>query len=93
VDVIGVMEAARVRAARLEVGETAGRGPCCLFGGLKGLAELTDMSFGDLFEGIALHAMEGKAPFSRRTLEEIASLKKIYALKLSAADSHSPRED
>ena len=60
---------------------------------LKGLAELKDMSLGDLIEGIALHAMEGKAPFSKKTLEEIASLKKIYGLTLGAADSHSLRED
>jgi len=60
---------------------------------LKGLAELKDMSLGDLLEGIALHAMEGKAPFSRRTLEEIASLKKIYGLTLTASDSHRLRED
>jgi predicted DNA-binding ribbon-helix-helix protein len=60
---------------------------------LKGLAELKDMSLGDLLEGIALHAMEGKAPFSRQTLEEIASLRKIYGLTLSASDSHRLRED
>ena len=60
---------------------------------LKGLAELKDMSLGDLIEGIALHAMEGKAPFSKRTLEEIASLKKIYGLTLGASDSHRLRED
>ena len=60
---------------------------------LKGLAELKDMSLGDLLEGMALHALEGKAPFSRRTLEEIASLKKVYGLTLNAADSHSLRED
>jgi len=60
---------------------------------LKGLAELKDMSLGDLLEGMALHAMEGKAPFSRRTLEEIASLKKVYGLTLTARDSHRLRED
>src|SRR5712672_2534661 len=31
---------------------------------LKGLAEYLDLSLGDLLEGIALHALEGKAPFS-----------------------------
>ena len=60
---------------------------------LKGLAELKDMSLGDLLEGMALHALEGKVPFSRRTLEEIASLKKVYGLTLSASDSHRLRED
>jgi predicted DNA-binding ribbon-helix-helix protein len=31
---------------------------------LKAVAELKDMSLGDLLEGIVLHAFEGKAPFS-----------------------------
>ena len=31
---------------------------------LKGLAELKDLTLGDLLEGIVLHAFEGKAPFS-----------------------------
>ena len=31
---------------------------------LKGLAEVLDISLGDLLEGIVLHAFEGKAPFS-----------------------------
>src|SRR5688572_2860273 len=30
---------------------------------LKGLAEYLDVSLGDLVEGIALHAFEGKSPF------------------------------
>jgi hypothetical protein len=34
---------------------------------LKGLAEYTDLSLGDLLEGIVLHAFEGKAPFSEDT--------------------------
>ena len=39
---------------------------------LKGLAEYTDLTLGDLLEGIVLHAFEGKAPFSadtRRVIE------------------------
>jgi hypothetical protein len=59
---------------------------------LKGLAELKDMSLGDLLEGIVLHAFEGKAPFSRPTLGEIAQLKKLYGLTLRAADSHKLKE-
>ncbi len=59
---------------------------------LKGLAELKDLSLGDLLEGICLHAFEGKAPFARDTLEQIAHLKKIYGLNLRAADSHKLRE-
>ena len=59
---------------------------------LKGLAELKDLSLGDLLEGICLHAFEGKAPFTKETLEQIAHLKKIYGLDLRAAHSHRLRE-
>ncbi len=55
---------------------------------LKGLAELLDMSLGDLLEGIVLHAFEGRAPFSPETLGRIAELKRIYGLDLDASASH-----
>jgi hypothetical protein len=55
---------------------------------LKGLAEYTDLSLGDLLEGIVLHAFEGKAPFSRDTREVIDQLKVVYGCELTAADSH-----
>ena len=55
---------------------------------LKGLAEYTDMSLGDLLEGIVLHAFEGKAPFSSETRKVIDQLKAVYGCDLSAADSH-----
>lgn len=47
---------------------------------LKGLAELKDMTLGDLLEGIVLHAFEGKAPFSAETLKDIEKLRVIYGL-------------
>ena len=59
---------------------------------LKGLAELKDLTLGDLLEGIVLHAFEGKAPFSPQTLKEIAKLREIYGLTLTAADSHQLKE-
>ena len=59
---------------------------------LKGLAELKDMTLGDLLEGIVLHAFEGKAPFSAETLKEIEKLRSIYGLTLKAADSHQLKE-
>ena len=59
---------------------------------LKGLAELKDLTLGDLLEGIVLHAFEGKAPFAPETLREIEQLKKIYGLNLKAADSHRLKE-
>ena len=55
---------------------------------LKALAELLDLSLGDLLEGIVLHAFEGKAPFGEESRQRIAELKKIYGLDLQAADSH-----
>ena len=59
---------------------------------LKALAELKDLSLGDLLEGIVLHAFEGKAPFSAETIKQIDRFKEIYGLKLTAADSHQLRE-
>jgi len=59
---------------------------------LKAVAELKDMSVGDLLEGIVLHAFEGKAAFTRDTLKEIEQLKAIYGLTLTAEDSHNLKE-
>jgi hypothetical protein len=55
---------------------------------LKALAELHDLSLGDLLEGIVLHAFEGKPPFGDESRRRIAELRKIYGLDLAAADSH-----
>ncbi|MEP7072299.1 MAG: hypothetical protein ABI839_07920 [Verrucomicrobiota bacterium] len=55
---------------------------------LKGLAEYLDLSLGDLLEGITLHALEGKAPFSRETLAQVKKLRAVYKLGLTAEDSH-----
>ncbi len=55
---------------------------------LKGLAEYTDLTLGDLLEGIVLHAFEGKAPFSPDTRKVIEQLKGVYGCELTAADSH-----
>ena len=60
---------------------------------LKGLAELKDMTLGDLLEGIVLHAFEGKAPFSPATLRKVKALKAVYGLELGAKDSHQLREE
>jgi hypothetical protein len=59
---------------------------------LKALAEYLDLSLGDLLEGIVLHAFEGKTPFSEQTLKQIARLKEVYALDLTAADAHALHE-
>jgi hypothetical protein len=55
---------------------------------LKALAELYDLSLGDLLEGIVLHAFDGKSPFSDDTLRRIADLKRIYGLDLDSSASH-----
>ncbi len=59
---------------------------------LKAVAELKDMSLGDLLEGIVLHAFEGKPAFSPQTLKEIEQFRSIYGLKLQATDSHRLKE-
>lgn len=59
---------------------------------MKGVAELHDLSLGDLIEGVMLHAFEGKAPFGPQTLDRIAQLKIVYGLDLTAADSHRMME-
>jgi hypothetical protein len=55
---------------------------------LKALAELKDLSLGDLLEGICLHSFDGKLPFSEETRRQIAELKRIYGLSLDANASH-----
>ena len=56
---------------------------------LKGLAEILEMPVAELIEGIALHALEGKAPpFSPELLTKIEGLKAVYGLDLTAADAH-----
>jgi hypothetical protein len=55
---------------------------------LKALAELYDLSLGDLLEGIVLHAFEGKAPFDEKARARIVELERIYGLDLDASDSH-----
>lgn len=59
---------------------------------LKGLAEYLDMTLGDLMEGIVLHSLENKAPFSEETMGRIDMLREVYGLELTAADSHQLEE-
>ena len=59
---------------------------------LKAVAELKDMTLGDLLEGIVLHAFEGKCAFSEETLAQIDRLKTVYGLDLTAASSHQLKE-
>jgi hypothetical protein len=59
---------------------------------LKAIAELHDMTLGELLEGIVLHAFEGKTPFGRSTLKRIDELRRVYDLDLDASASHRLRE-
>lgn len=59
---------------------------------LKALAELRDLSLGDLLEGIVLHAFDGKCPFSPETIDRIRELKRIYGLDLDSSSSHGLSE-
>jgi hypothetical protein len=59
---------------------------------LKALAELHDITLGDLLEGIVLHAFEGKLPFQEESLRTITKLKQIYRLDLDASASHRMAE-
>jgi hypothetical protein len=59
---------------------------------LKAVAELHDLTLGDLLEGIVLHAFEGKSAFEAGTLARIKELKRVYGLDLDASASHRMRE-
>jgi hypothetical protein len=60
---------------------------------LKALAEYHDLSFGELLEGIVLHAFANRTPFSPDTLHRIAQLKEVYGLDYDVDMSHRLRED
>lgn len=55
---------------------------------LKALADLKDMTLGDLLEGIVLHAFDGQAPFDEDTLAKIRDLRAVFDLDLDASAGH-----
>jgi hypothetical protein len=59
---------------------------------LKALAAHKELSLSDLLEGILLHSFDNKPPFSRETLETIATLRDVYKLDLTSDDSHNLQE-
>ncbi len=83
-------ESLRPRVRRVQVGARMEKN---LVKVLKGLAEYLDLTLGDLLEGITLHALEGKAPFSPATLAQVKKLRSVYGLTLHAADSHRLEEE
>jgi hypothetical protein len=80
-----IKRAAKKQVVRVQVGARMEKN---LVKVLKGLAEYLDLSLGDLLEGITLHALEGKAPFSAETLAHVKRFKTVYGLSLTAQDSH-----
>ena len=54
----------------------------------KALAEVYDISLGDLLEGIVLHAFDGKLPFDAKSRARIDVLKEVYGLDLDSSASH-----
>ena len=83
---IGTMNSAE--AIKVERIQTGVRLEKRLLKVLKAVAELKDMTLGDLLEGIVLHAFENKTPFSAETLQAIANFREIYGLTLTAEQSH-----
>lgn len=55
---------------------------------LKAVAEIHDLSLGDLVEGIVLHAFEGQCAFGPDTLAKIDDLRRVYGLDLDASSAH-----
>src|SRR6476469_3633530 len=69
---------------------------------LKGLAEYRSMTLGQLLEKIVLHSFEpvpgqegemAASPHSKRSLEVIADLKRIYGLEYGTHATYQFRED
>jgi hypothetical protein len=55
---------------------------------LKALAEVHDLTLGDLLEAIVLHAFEGISPFHDDGLKKISMLKEIYGMDYDSRASH-----
>lgn len=60
---------------------------------LKALAEVHDISLGDLLEAIVLHSFEGRSPFHEEGLQKIAALKKIYGMDYDSSATHQLIEE
>jgi hypothetical protein len=80
-----ITKSAPKRVARVQIGARMEKN---LVKVLRALAEYLDLSLGDLLEGITLHALEGKPPFSPQTLAHVRRLRAVYSLDLTASDSH-----
>ena len=57
---------------------------------LKALAELYDLSLGELLERLVVSSFAGRKPFSPATLARVTELAMIYGLDLAAMlDAHT----
>ena len=56
--------------------------------GDQGAADSLDLTLGDLIEGVLLHALDGKAPFSAATWPAPRSSRRSSASTSTAADAH-----
>ncbi len=81
------------RAIRVERVQTGVRLEKRILRVLKAVAELHDLTLGDLLESVVLHAFEGKCAFGPETLARIRELRRVYGLDLDARASHRLRED
>jgi predicted DNA-binding ribbon-helix-helix protein len=59
---------------------------------LKALAELYDISLGELLERLVASTFAGRRPFSEATLGRVAELARIYALDLASLSSARTEE-
>lgn len=60
---------------------------------LKAMAEYYDLSLGNLMEGMILHSMEGKSPFSDASIKRIEQFKQIYGMDFDSTAAHSLTEE
>ena len=81
-------QAKTAKAKRVERVQIGARMEKSLVKVLRGLADYLDLSLGDLLEGITLHALEGKTPFSAETLAHVKRFKTVHGMTLTAKDSH-----
>jgi hypothetical protein len=86
----GSDEQARIRVKRVQTGVRIEQRMLKV---LKGLAELYDLSLGDLIEGIVLHAFEGRSPFDEQAQQQIQAFKQIYGMDYDASASHRFTEE
>ena len=56
---------------------------------MKAVAEMHDLSLGDLLEGIVLHAFEGTSPFGEEAQAKIEKLKEIYGVDYDSSAGHN----